>query len=515
MELFISYGESYFAEDKYAGVPRSSHFWMGDRLLQSFDAVISKVQNQQRKNESRPSLVSSSNPSWMEDLYDLSVHSFHDIWDSTVVKTLPDEFDRVEEIMRKGVRQSHVHKSIRSIEWLKENGSCSDNLEPGTSSIPYAGQGAFARRPIVKGQTIAPAPLIHIPDRKSLNMYQPLSGQNYLYSEGGRDPRNVTEPPYHRQLLLNYCYGHSDIDLLLCPYGVGTALINHSRERANAQIIWSKKLMSHPEWLEKNPREWDNLEISGLAWEFVATRDIGPGEEVFLDYGEEWEQAWLQHVANWSVPTSSCIPASAFELNKHKPHLLLPTIWERREDFSLLNHDFCESSRNPNHHFPDFQCDVDLLLEMGFLRNGFRSGTEQLFCRPVHRYQNSIGDIEYTVEVVSRYDPEVEGDQDQEFDDEEDVTGDFFGDDDDDDDDDFFDDDDDDNEFLHSCTERHKTVLFGTSGDVFYFVDRPYTRDSAQPWSFRHEMQIPDILIPQVWKKNHVEESNVHFQSGY
>ena len=93
---------------------------------------------------------------------------------------------------------------------------------------------------------------------------------------------------------------------------------------------------------------------------------------------------------------------------------------------------------------------------------------------------------------MSRYDPEVEGDQDQEFDDEEDVAGDFFGDDDDDDDDffdddddddddDFFDDDDDDDEFLHSCTERHKTVLFGTSGDVFYFVDRPYTRDSAQP----------------------------------
>jgi len=33
--------------------------------------------------------------------------------------------------------------------------------------------------------------------------------------------------------------------------------------------------------------------------EFVASRDIQPGEEVFIDYGEEWQNAWDEHVKKW------------------------------------------------------------------------------------------------------------------------------------------------------------------------------------------------------------------------
>jgi hypothetical protein len=38
-----------------------------------------------------------------------------------------------------------------------------------------------------------------------------------------------------------------------------------------------------------------------LAFEVVATRDIQPGEEIFMDYGSAWEDAWNQHVANWNT----------------------------------------------------------------------------------------------------------------------------------------------------------------------------------------------------------------------
>eukprot|EP00550_Attheya_septentrionalis_P001234 CAMPEP_0198283790 /NCGR_PEP_ID=MMETSP1449-20131203/3391_1 /TAXON_ID=420275 /ORGANISM="Attheya septentrionalis, Strain CCMP2084" /LENGTH=79 /DNA_ID=CAMNT_0043980625 /DNA_START=7 /DNA_END=243 /DNA_ORIENTATION=+ len=34
----------------------------------------------------------------------------------------------------------------RSVEWLKENGKCLDNIKAGNSTIPEAGRGAFATR---------------------------------------------------------------------------------------------------------------------------------------------------------------------------------------------------------------------------------------------------------------------------------------------------------------------------------------------------------------------------------
>jgi hypothetical protein len=37
--------------------------------------------------------------------------------------------------------------------------------------------------------------------------------------------------------------------------------------------------------------------------EIVALRDIQPGEEVYIDYGETWEDAWEKHVANWKPPS--------------------------------------------------------------------------------------------------------------------------------------------------------------------------------------------------------------------
>jgi hypothetical protein len=36
-----------------------------------------------------------------------------------------------------------------------------------------------------------------------------------------------------------------------------------------------------------------------IVLEVVALRDLVAGEELFLDYGPEWEAAWEQHVANW------------------------------------------------------------------------------------------------------------------------------------------------------------------------------------------------------------------------
>ena len=62
--------------------------------------------------------------------------------------------------------------------------------------------------------------------------------------------------------------------MILCPYGVATALINHSKEKANAKLVWSEKTTRRPEWLRQHPSQWIHELKAGLAFDVVALRDI-------------------------------------------------------------------------------------------------------------------------------------------------------------------------------------------------------------------------------------------------
>ena len=44
---------------------------------------------------------------------------------------------------------------------------------------------------------------------------------------------------------------------------------------------------------------------STMVLNIIATRDIYPDEEVFIDYGEEWENSWSKHVQNYGNPCRS------------------------------------------------------------------------------------------------------------------------------------------------------------------------------------------------------------------
>ncbi|KAL7555942.1 hypothetical protein ACA910_005482 [Epithemia clementina (nom. ined.)] len=490
MELFLSYGEGYFNEEKYDGVPRSTHFKQGQKLLRRFSGfrrsfaekvdVDHKTMNisddAERESTTTTTLL---DPEWMVELYDLTVHTLQGIWDSTVLKTLPDDIIMISEIVTIGVEYSHYNESIRSLDWLTQHGSCADNLQEGISTIPFAERGAFIRRRIAKGETVAPAPLIHIHPKSMFNMHKPLYKDNYVRpTEEGPDRRNVTEQPYHQQLLLNYCFGHGETDLLLCPYGIGTALINHSRERANVKIIWSDKHMLHPEWQSMKPSEWAHHSYSGLAWEYIATRDLLEGEEVLLDYGEDWERAWSQHVASWLPPTANCTPISAFDLNKQHADLKIPTAAEGLASFSLLNDHLCDSTAMPNQHFPTMECQV-YYLESWWLDEDYDYGKYLHPCRPIDRFQNKVGQNLYIVQVLFYREANLDEDDEYEYEEEEEGS-------------------------QAVCGEFEVGLLFGVPGDIFYFTDRPYTRDSAQPWSFRHEMGIPNELLPPAWRETKI-----------
>lgn len=157
----------------------------------------------------------------------------------------------------------------RSVEWIIENGLCVENLLPGPSRLPHAGQGAIAQFPLTKGETIVPAPLLQIIDRDVLATYD------------HRGEKVGT------QLLMNYCFGHRDSSILLCP-DTNAILINHCSTRQkeceprgpNAKVQWASWEKDNDRWLQMPLQELGTQRGRGLAINIVATRDIYPGEEV-------------------------------------------------------------------------------------------------------------------------------------------------------------------------------------------------------------------------------------------
>jgi len=190
----------------------------------------------------------------------------------------------------------------RDVTWIRENGLCIDNISPGKSTLPQAGQGAFATRFMPLGDIISPAPLLQIMNSDHMLIHdEELTDESYIGT----------------QMLVNYCFGHSKSKLLLCPQ-TNVILINHCSNRKvgdgqcgdkgpNAKVRWASGWdCDTPSWLEMSLEEVGNFTAErsrGLSMEFIAIRDIKAGEEIFIDYGPHWEAAWDLHKKTWTPPT--------------------------------------------------------------------------------------------------------------------------------------------------------------------------------------------------------------------
>ena len=189
-------------------------------------------------------------------------------------------------------------KSMRNLDWLKTHGRCIDHIVPGASTIPHAGRGAFARRKIKQGGLVAPVPLVHLPSKGIMNMHE--MGQTDGDGEEGPGYFRLSDEVKGLQLLYNYCYGHPESSILFFPSGSVSSLINHSK-KPNAKMSWSSHPGHQRRWYDLKPNDLLSQEAHyiGLLMEIVALRDIEEGEEITIDYGDDWEAAWNAHVQSW------------------------------------------------------------------------------------------------------------------------------------------------------------------------------------------------------------------------
>lgn len=183
-----------------------------------------------------------------------------------------------------------------TVEHLIRHGLCADNIKCDASTIQGAGRGAFATRFIPKGSLVAPLPLLPL-DKPSLEML-PFQADNTKKKKKSKRINNLNTNT--RQLLLNYCFSHARSSLLLFPYSAGVNFINSAPDRVNAVLQWSNHTFHHKDWLNLSVSEVLGKFVSGLMLDLIATRDIQPGEEIFIDYGSDWHNAWNRHVDQWT-----------------------------------------------------------------------------------------------------------------------------------------------------------------------------------------------------------------------
>jgi hypothetical protein len=117
---------------------------------------------------------------------------------------------------------------------------------------------------------------------------------------------DTTKPLRGYSMAMNYCWHHSSASLYLCPYGYEINYVNHNQSLANVRLQWTADgiMNQKVELLEQSPAAMIDQPSPGLSMDFVATREIAVGDELFLDYGDDWEQAWQQHVQAFEHPSA-------------------------------------------------------------------------------------------------------------------------------------------------------------------------------------------------------------------
>lgn len=333
-----------------------------------------------------------------------------------------------------------AEKPERPVQWLQKHGWCIDNMRVAESTIPHAGRGAFARRKLKKGEIVAPVPLQSFRDRALFQNTKP------------------------EQLYVNYCLQPKGSKMIFYPYGPIFNLINHpdttrfatSAEQANVHLQWSSSNFNHNSWLDLSYEEfWKVTSPGGLILEVVATRDIQAGDEILLDYGQDWEEAWKAHVAAWRPPSDSRNYVYPAEMDETEA---LRTIAEQKSNpypSNLMT--MCST--------PDWERENGRHIKWEEA-DGWSWWEGMVPCHVLERKMGRNGNYVYTVSVQLDEDPNDP--KNLEYDDTVPLE----------------------KQYIDRKVPRR----------AIRFLEKPYMDDEHLTGAFRHPIEFPSYLVPDAWR---------------
>lgn len=311
MELFASFGEASDADeneqkgDVYEQKLLRSDYTKADQLV---DSLIELLEH--------PDL--SSDAELKEDTLDLVLEKILPAAGGKRAKAIrsliPAASRKLKQVHDVGSFKYRHHDTIKSLKWLRKNAVCVDTMKPGRSRIKDAGRGAFATRSFKKGDRVTITPVLPLYDDvlQMFDIEQRQQGET-TWLEFVGDHRGT-------QLLMNYAFGHSNSNLFLVPTSPYVTLINHDSRHPNVQMDWADHdaLFLNNELHGKTVQELRSMNPQpNFLMQFTATRDIAKGDEIVMDYGPEWENAWNEYISanDWSLDW----PLQAKDLqNKYK-----------------------------------------------------------------------------------------------------------------------------------------------------------------------------------------------------
>lgn len=220
---------------------------------------------------------------------------------------------------------------IKSQDYLKTHGLCVDNLVSGKSTIPDAGRGAFARRPIKKNEVISPVPMLPVLNEEVFEQFSVTMEETDPKTNKTKVVFDDSVASTGHHLLYNYAYGHPESTLMLIPMAPMVNYVNHANdpEQINAYFRWAK----HDDIY--NDHALHDLEIERIriknprhvTMELVAFKDIEIGDEILVTYGDDWAADYARYKAEYNAAhpdiENEKYPMKALELRslyKNKPY---------------------------------------------------------------------------------------------------------------------------------------------------------------------------------------------------
>ncbi|KAL3917310.1 MAG: hypothetical protein SGILL_004773 [Bacillariaceae sp.] len=468
MELFADFGDDWdgnFTENVYQDKIHRYDYDIADNLVDALIAFYEKF----------PDL----SIDLQEDIMDFMLQNVLQTATGANAKTIrsliPDNPRKLKKVKKTGGTFMFRYRDmVKSSKWLQQNGFCLDTIRQGISKIQNAGRGAFAARNIRKGETITVTPMIHIADREMMDMY-PIKIARDKESGIATSSYDDSEDPMEEQLLLNYAFGHRKSSMLLLPIGPQVTLMNHDGKSSNAAITWSHKssdvIRGSKIYRDFTVEQMSAVSDIVLVMKVVARRNIREGEEITLNYGAGWQEAWNEYESEWNNHgKGKSHPLKADDLKSmynDKPYETVETLVDNPypEDVHLAC--FLETVDRPDGTPMTHQkhgWDITNFEEP--VTDDAYDGVDLCKVTVLERKEAAGFFYNYTIRART-------GDGDMDI---EEVTN-----------------------VPHSaCT----------------FIDLPYSSDIHLPGAFRHYIEIPDPIFPRQWENIRVEEFGGDSETG-
>lgn len=203
------------------------------------------------------------------------------------------------------------------------------NVAAGAS---YGGQrGLFAKRSLKKDEILTSTPMIPV-HKEEMTMDRAKYAKFLEDADAHGNVQKIGIPAQKKQLLENYMYGHAESSLMWLASAPLLHSVNHAPHdqtsvQPNAKIQWHKtdiypdaattlsrrQRFHHAELLEMDSTEVVLKHGMGLMLDLVALRDIGKNEEILIDYGKAWDDAWKEHNKIWDATVDAIKSGHAAE----------------------------------------------------------------------------------------------------------------------------------------------------------------------------------------------------------